>query len=53
MGGKNHATVLLACRKIEEQLEKNLELRWLGPNGNKISKARTILSRLQQSISNK
>ncbi|MGD9109559.1 MAG: chromosomal replication initiator protein DnaA, partial [Phycisphaerales bacterium] len=53
MGGKNHATVLLACRKIEEQLEKNSELRWLGSNGNKISKARTILSRLQQNISNK
>ena len=27
MGNKNHATVLLACRKVEEQLKLNSELR--------------------------
>ncbi len=53
MGNKNHATVLLACRKIEDELQKNSELRWESPSGNKISKARTILAKLQESISNK
>ena len=51
MGNKNHATVLLACKKIEEQIKRNAELHWQGPNGNKISKARTILARLEESVS--
>ena len=53
MGGKNHATVLLACKKIEDLLTRNAELRWQSPTGNKISKARTVLGKLQESISNK
>jgi len=51
MGNKNHATVLLACRKIEDQIKLNAELHWYGPAGNKISKARTVLARLEESIS--
>jgi len=51
MGNKNHATVLLACKKIENQIKQNVELYWHGPTGNKISKARTILARLEESIS--
>jgi len=50
MGNKNHATVLLACKKIEDQIRRNVELHWRGPAGNKISKARTILARLEDSI---
>jgi chromosomal replication initiator protein len=48
--GKNHATVLLACKKIESLLEKNGELNWNGPAGNKISKAKTILAQLEKDI---
>ena len=51
MGNKNHATVLLACKKVGEQIKQNAELRWQGPAGNKISKARTVLARLEESIS--
>jgi chromosomal replication initiator protein len=51
MGNKNHATVLLACKKIEDQIKQNAELRWYGMTGNKISKARTILAHLEESIS--
>jgi chromosomal replication initiator protein len=51
MGNKNHATVLLACKKIKGQIKQNSELHWNGPAGNKISKARTILAKLEQSIS--
>ena len=50
MGNKNHATVLLACRKIEGQIKQNAELNWIGPAGNKVSKARTILAHLRNSI---
>ena len=52
MGNKNHATVLLACKKIEGQIRQNAELNWHGPAGNKISKARTVLARIEESISN-
>ncbi len=50
MGGKNHATVLVACKKIEEMLERDAEVHWDGPNGNKIAKARAILAQLEESI---
>ncbi len=51
MGNKNHATVLLACRKIEDLIQRNSDIRWNGPEGNRIAKARTILSELEKSIS--
>lgn len=50
MGNKNHATVLLACRKVEEQIANNTELRWYGQNGNKISTAKAILTGLEETI---
>ena len=50
MGGKNHATVLVACKKIEEMLERDAEVCWDGPNGNKVAKARAILSQLEDNI---
>ena len=50
MGNKNHATVLLACRRIEDLVKKNAEIHWQGPAGNKIAKAKTILSQLEASI---
>jgi chromosomal replication initiator protein len=51
MGNKNHATVLLACRKIEDLMKKNGELSWQGPSGNKVSKARTVFAQLEKNIS--
>ncbi|MHC4325081.1 MAG: chromosomal replication initiator protein DnaA [Planctomycetota bacterium] len=50
MGNKNHATVLLACKKIDSLLQKNGELNWNGPAGNKISNARAVLARLEKDI---
>ena len=50
MGNKNHATVLLACKKIEEMTKRNAELRWQGPAGNKVSKTKTVLAQLEESI---
>ncbi len=51
MGNKNHATVLLACKKIEEMTKRNAEVRWQGPAGNKVSKTKTVLAQLEESIS--
>ena len=50
MGNKNHATVLMACRKIEDFLKRNAELNWQGPDGNKVCKARTILAQLEAGL---
>ncbi|MBP7052455.1 MAG: chromosomal replication initiator protein DnaA [Phycisphaerae bacterium] len=50
MGNKNHATVLVACKKIEEMLERDAEVHWDGPHGNKVAKAREIVARLEESI---
>jgi len=51
MGNKNHATVLVACKKIEGLLKDNAEINWPGPNGNKVVRARTILAQLEDSVS--
>jgi hypothetical protein len=50
MGNKNHATVLVACKKIEEMLQRDAEINWEGPNGNKVAKACTILAHLEDSV---
>jgi chromosomal replication initiator protein len=50
MGNKNHATVLLACKKIDGLLQRNGELNWKGPGGNKISKARAVFAQLEKDI---
>ena len=51
LGNKNHASVLLANRKVEEYIKINKELHWCGPAGNKIAKAKTVLANLEESIS--
>jgi len=50
MGNKNHATVLLACKKIAGLLERNAEVNWQGPTGNKIAKSKAVLAQLEASI---
>jgi chromosomal replication initiator protein len=50
MGNKNHATVLMACKKIEDMLKRNVELNWRGPAGNKVCKAKTILAQLETEL---
>ncbi|MBN1973911.1 MAG: chromosomal replication initiator protein DnaA [Sedimentisphaerales bacterium] len=51
MGGKNHATVLLACRKVDDMIERNIDIHWESPAGNKISKAKAVITQLEKSIS--
>ena len=51
LGNKNHATVLVACKKVEEMLQRDEEFNWQGPNGNKVAKARAVLEDLEASIS--
>jgi len=50
MGNKNHATVILACRKIEQMLKSNSNANWLCPNGNKVAAGRAILAQLEETI---
>jgi chromosomal replication initiator protein len=50
LGDKNHATVLVACKKVEEQLSRNAQLNWQGSTGNRIANATTILEQLEKSI---
>ena len=51
MGNKNHATVILAYRKIEDFVKRNAEVRWISPAGHRIAKAKDILDKLIESIS--
>jgi len=50
MGNKNHATVLVACKKIEGLLERDEEIHWQGPQGNKVARAKAVVSHLEDTI---
>ena len=49
--GKNHATVLVACKKIEDCIRCNTELSWKNTTGNRVAKTKVILEQLEESIS--
>ncbi|MHC5060684.1 MAG: chromosomal replication initiator protein DnaA [Planctomycetota bacterium] len=51
MGNKNHATVILACRKIEDFVKRNAEVKWRSSAGNRLEKARNILDQLVENVS--
>lgn len=51
MGGKNHATVILANRRIQDIVERNADVKWRNSSGNRIVKAKNILVQLTESIS--
>jgi chromosomal replication initiator protein len=53
MGGKNHATVLMACKKVEELLGRNAEVKWDSPAGNRVARAKTILAQIQDALAAK
>jgi chromosomal replication initiator protein len=48
--GKNHVTVLMGCRKIEELLERNGDIHWYSTDGHRVAKARDIFAQLEDSI---
>jgi chromosomal replication initiator protein len=50
MGNKNHATVILACRKIEDMLRNNSNASWQSPNGNRAAASKDILAKLEETI---
>jgi chromosomal replication initiator protein len=49
--GKNHATVLVACKKIEDLINRNAELTWKTNNGNRVAKTNAVLEYLEERIS--
>ncbi len=51
MGNKNHATVLVACKKVEDMVQRDAEIHWRGPAGNKVSTSKTTILALENSIS--
>ncbi|MBN1437627.1 MAG: chromosomal replication initiator protein DnaA [Sedimentisphaerales bacterium] len=53
MGNKNHATVILACRKVDELIKKSADKNaiWETPAGRREMKMEAILKELEHSIS--
>ena len=50
MGGKNHATVIMACRKVEGLLRDNSAVSWKSSVGNRAVKAQGVLSKLNEVV---
>ncbi len=51
LGDKNHATVILACRKVEEHLKVNRELKWRARTGCRLVRAKDAMDALTQKLS--
>jgi chromosomal replication initiator protein len=51
MGNKNHATVILANRKVEDLISRNAEVKWKNAAGFRVARARDIYEQLMESIS--
>jgi len=51
IGNKNHATVILACRRIESAIEKNQRLQWRSGNGYRFAQAKDVFDQLMELIS--
>jgi chromosomal replication initiator protein len=50
MGNKNHSTVILACRRISQILDKDEPARWMTPSGVKERSLRTIVAELEEQL---
>ncbi|MFC1762884.1 chromosomal replication initiator protein DnaA [Planctomycetota bacterium] len=50
MGNKNHATVLVACKRVEELVQRDADINWRSPAGNKVAKARQVLEQLETTL---
>lgn len=50
MGNKNHATVLVGCKRIEDFLQRDAEINWRSTAGNKVAKARQVIKQLENSL---
>jgi chromosomal replication initiator protein len=50
MGNKNHATVLVACRKVQEIVASDAPIHWQAPHGHKRAKAQAVLADLEDRI---
>jgi hypothetical protein len=48
--GKNHATVIQGCRRIENHLKDNVQLNWRGLSGNRCVKSQTVIRELEKAI---
>ncbi len=51
MGNKNHATVILANRKVDDLISRNAEVKWKNAAGFRVARARDIYEQLMESIS--
>jgi chromosomal replication initiator protein len=50
MGNKNHATVLVGCKRIENLLQCDAEINWRSSAGNKVAKARQVIGKLEDGL---
>jgi len=50
MGNKNHSTVILACRRIQQTLDCNEPARWVTPAGERERSLRTIVQELEEQL---
>jgi chromosomal replication initiator protein len=48
--GKNHATVIQGCRKVEDYLKNNTQINWKSLGANRCVRSQTLLKELEKTI---
>jgi len=51
MGNKNHATVLVACKKVDDLIKRDADVHWRSAAGNKVARARAVIKGVESGIS--
>jgi hypothetical protein len=50
LGDKNHATVLVACKKVDDYILRDAQLNWQDTAGNRVCQAKAVLEQLEKNI---
>jgi chromosomal replication initiator protein len=50
LGDKNHATVLVACKRVDDYISRDTQLNWQSTAGNRVCQAKAILEQLEKNI---
>jgi chromosomal replication initiator protein len=50
LGDKNHATVLVACKKVDDYILRDASLNWQSSAGNRVCQAKAVLEQLEKNI---
>jgi hypothetical protein len=50
LGNRHHATVIAAINKLNQLIAQDAQVRWHGPGGQRLARARALVSQIEESL---